>query len=266
MFLSIVGCSDSEENVILKLATTTSTEDSGLLDELLVIFQQETGYGVDVIATGTGQALELGKRGDADVLLVHAEELEKEFIKDGYGTKRVAVMYNDFVIVGPVDDPAGLKEVDFMEEAMDKIPKKGQESKASFVSRGDGSGTHNKEILLWEKFEIEYEGQKWYNSLGQGMGDTLIFSNEIKGYTLSDRSTFITMEDRLENLQIIYENDDLLNNPYSLIPVNPDKFQSVKKEAAEELVEFFVRDDIQEKISEFGIESYGQPLFVPDAD
>ncbi|ACB83926.1 extracellular solute-binding protein family 1 [Natranaerobius thermophilus JW/NM-WN-LF] len=263
--LTLIGCSEDETSV-LTMATTTSTEDSGLLDELLPIFGDETGYEVDVITVGTGQALEIGRSGDADILLVHAKELEKEFVNDGYGTERFPVMYNDFVILGPTEDPAKVSEANDLDEAMSLIYQIGKEGDSTFSSRGDKSGTHVKETTLWEEFQLDIEGKEWYDSLGQGMGDTLIAANEMRAYSISDRGTFLSMEDSIENLQIVFEDDDMLTNPYGIIPVNPDTHENVNYEAANELVEFFVRDDIQQKISEFGIEEYGQPLFFPNTD
>ncbi|WP_350342998.1 substrate-binding domain-containing protein [Proteinivorax tanatarense] len=260
----LVGCSPSDE-AALTLATTTSTDDSGLLDELLPIFEEETGHQVDVIAVGTGQALEIGRRGDADILLVHAKELEKEFVENGYGTERFTVMYNDYIFLGPVEDVANVKDSSNVDEGLSKIYQAGQNNETNFNSRGDNSGTHNKEKSLWEYYDFNAEGKNWYNSLGQGMGDTLIASNEMGAYTLTDRGTFLSMKDKLENLQIVLEGDDLLHNPYGIIPVNPNKFSNVNSEAAQELVEFFIREDIQDMIGEYGIENFGQPLFFPNA-
>lgn len=263
--LTFISC-DSDETTVITLATTTSTEDSGLLSELLPVFENETGYEVEVIAVGTGQALEIGRSGDADILLVHAKELEKEFVEDGYGTERHSVMYNDFVVLGPAEDPAGVLETDGLGAALTAIHETGEADAAAFASRGDESGTHVKEKKLWETFQLNIEDKDWYNSMGQGMGDTLVAANEMEAYTLSDRGTFLSMEDRLDDLKIVFEGDDLLTNPYGIIPVNPDMHENAEHDAAIELVGFFIREDIQEKISEFGIEAYGEPLFFPDAD
>ncbi len=250
----------------IRLATTTSTEDSGLLDELLPIFTEETGIEVEVVAVGTGQALEIGRRGDADILMVHAPDLEKEFIEDGYGTERTYIMYNDFVIVGPPEDPAGLSDLveerADIETAMSAIYEAGNDGSLRFLSRGDDSGTYLKEIALWEMTGLEdVEDTGWYNALGQGMGSTLITANEMAGYALTDRGTFLSMAEGLANLKILYEGDEALNNPYGIIPLNPEVFENANYEAAQQLVDFMVRDDIQKKIGEFGIETFGQPLF-----
>jgi len=250
----------------IRLATTTSTEDSGLLDELLPIFTEETGIEVEVVAVGTGQALEIGRRGDADILMVHAPDLEKEFIEDGYGTERTYIMYNDFVIVGPPEDPAGLSDLfeerADIETAMTVIYEAGNDGSLRFLSRGDDSGTYLKEMALWEMTGLEdVEDTGWYNALGQGMGSTLITANEMAGYALTDRGTFLSIAEGLANLKILYKGDEALNNPYGIIPLNPEVFENANYEAAQQLVDFMVRDDIQKKIGEFGIETFGQPLF-----
>ncbi|MFW5790829.1 MAG: substrate-binding domain-containing protein [Bacillota bacterium] len=255
----------------IRLATTTSTEDSGLLDELLPIFTEETGIEVDVIAVGTGQALEIGRRGDADVVMVHAPDLEKEFVEEGYGTERTYIMYNDFVIVGPTEDPANISDLaednQGVEVAMEQIYEAGNSEGLRFLSRGDDSGTHQKELELWEAAGIDDVTESdWYDSLGQGMGSTLITANEMAGYALTDRGTYLSMAEEIANLKILYEGDDALNNPYGIIPLNPEVFENVNHEAAQKLVDFMVSDDIQELIGEFGTEKFGQPLFFPDAD
>ncbi|MCK8827166.1 substrate-binding domain-containing protein [Natroniella acetigena] len=260
----VVGCTEEEVTEKLTLATTTSTYDSGLLGELMSQFEEESGYQADVIAVGTGQALEVGRRGDADIIFVHAEELEKEFVAEGYGTERTYVMYNDFVVLGPEDDPANLKGTDDLGLALQKVEQIGLKGESSFASRGDDSGTHTKELSLWNIYGIDIDGD-WYNSLGQGMGDTLITANEMQSYTLADRGTFLSMEDHLPNLAILFEGDENLFNPYGIIPINPEQ-HDVNYEGAEELVEFFVRADIQEQIGEFGKDKFAQPLFFSDAD
>ena len=254
------------EAEIIQLATTTSTDDSGLLEELLPIFQEETGYQVDVIAVGTGQALEIGRRGDVDILLVHAPDLEEEFVDNGYGTVRHHIMYNDFVLAGPKSDPAGIGKENQLAAALHKIYQFGRKGGATFASRGDESGTHVKEKGLWEDADLEVERENWYLSLGQGMGDTLITANEIQAYTLTDRGTFLAMQDNLTNLTLLFEGDEKLINPYGIIPVNPEKYSHINISGAEALVEFFRSEDIQNKIGEFGKSDYGQPLFFPDAD
>lgn len=247
----------------LRLATTTSTEDSGLLDLLLPQFTEETGLIVEVIAVGTGQALAIGRRGDADILLVHAPALEAEFVAEGYGTERFYVMYNDLVIVGPVDDVAGLLEVQELGEALVSIYESGEAGKIRFASRGDESGTHTKEKNLWGEDLSVIEDGDWYLSLGQGMGPTLITANEMRAYTLTDRGTYLSMQDVLKNLEILFEGDDLLFNPYGMIPLNDERFSHVNYEGAQALVDFFLCSDIREQIGEFGKEEFGQSLFFP---
>lgn len=265
IILGAVGTVEVEAES-LTLATTSSTEDSGLLGELLPVFEERTGYDVDVIAVGTGQALETGRRGDTDVLLVHAPELEKEFVEAGFGTDRYYIMSNDIIIVGPADDPAGLAELDTAEQAMQTIKETGEAGELTFTSRGDGSGTHFQEQQLWEAaaidLEAEVEGSNWYNSLGQGMGPTLITANEMGAYTLTDRGTFLSMQDELNNLEEIFAGPEELDNPYSILPVNPEMYE-VNYEGALEFVKFFLERETQEMIGEFGVENYGEPLFLP---
>ncbi|MGI6096894.1 MAG: substrate-binding domain-containing protein [Dethiobacteria bacterium] len=262
------GADDEEETELadtIVLATTTSTYDSGLLQEILPLFESEYGIEVDVISVGTGQAIEIGERGDCDIILVHARNLEDEFVAEGYGTERWDVMYNDFVFLGPVGDPGALKESAGLTEALQKMVEHMNSKGISFLSRGDNSGTHNKELSLWALADIDIEGEEWYNSLGQGMGDTLIAANEMQGYTLTDRGTYLAMSDNLPNLEIVFEGDESLANPYGIIPVNPEKHPGVHHEEAMLLVEFFISDEIQEAIGEFGKDTFGQSLFFPNA-
>lgn len=243
----------------LKLATTTSTEDSGLLDYLLPEFRQDTGYEVKVIAVGTGQAIEMGQAGDVDVILVHAREAEDQFVAEGYGIDRRDVMYNDFLVIGPTDDPAGIKGGKDAQQALAAIAGK----QAAFVSRGDESGTHKKEKGLWEKAGITPAGS-WYIESGQGMGDTFRMADEKKAYTLIDRATFLASREQYR-LQPMVEGDPLLFNPYGVIPLNPDKFPQVDFEGATEFAEWLTSEKGQELIGQFGQREYGQPLFIPDA-
>lgn len=255
----LLGCtgSDEEATETLRLATTTSTYDSGLLDDIIPIFEDKANYNVQIISVGTGQALEIGRRGDADVLLVHALELELEFVEAGYGTERYDVMYNDLVIVGSTEDPAELHSQNSVVDTLIAI----QEANADFVSRGDDSGTHTKEMDLWAIANIDTEGQAWYKSLGQGMGETLTTANEMKAYALTDRGTYLAMQNNLPNMEISFEGDENLNNPYGIIPVNPESASSINYEGAQALVDFFLSDEIQERIREFGKDQYGQPLY-----
>jgi tungstate transport system substrate-binding protein len=263
----LVACGPKEPEV-LRLATTTSTEDSGLLEVILPDFEEEFNARVDVVAVGTGQAIELGEAGDADVILVHARSREDAFVADGHGTARFDVMYNDFILVGPADDPAGIQGMELASDALNAIA----EFESTFASRGDDSGTHSKERSLWEAAGLPSDIEAdWYKSLGQGMGDTLRFANESGAYTITDRGTFLSQRDNLPNLVImvggesIEENADLtLYNPYGVIPVNPDK-GNINSDLANEFVEWLTSVETQSVIAEFGSDTYGQPLFYPDS-
>lgn len=242
------------------LATTTSTRDSGLLDVLLPVFEKSSGYTVKMIAVGTGQALKMGEEGNADVLLVHAPKSEKEFMANGFGLERLLVMHNDYIIVGPATDPAGIKGTATAPEALKKIA----EAKATFVSRGDDSGTNKAELTLWTMAETDPAGQAWYLETGQGMGDTLRVTSEKAGYTMTDRATYLAQKANL-SLDIMVEGDASLLNIYSVITVNPAKWPLVNLDAAKAFAAFMVAPDTQKLIGEFGIEKYGQALFFPDA-
>jgi tungstate transport system substrate-binding protein len=250
----------SSEGQKLILATTTSTEDSGLLDYLLPDFEQEFGAEVDVIAVGTGQALQTGEDGNADVLLVHARAREDEFMAAGHGTRREEVMYNDFIILGPADDPAGIKGMTSAAEAFQKI----SESASTFISRGDESGTHTKELSIWEAAGIEPAGD-WYVSAGQGMGEVLTMADEQQAYTLSDRATYLARTQEGTELVILVEGDESLFNPYGVIAVNPDKNPAINAELANQFIDWIISVPVQEKIGQFGVEEFGQSLFIPDS-
>jgi len=237
------------------LATTTSTQDSGLLDEIFPLFDKSSDCVVKTVAVGSGQAIEMGARGDADVLLVHSPDDEEQFMADGYGSSREAVMHNDFVVVGPPGDPAGVADAGSAAEALTRIA----DQKASFASRGDDSGTHAKELALWEEAGIEPKGS-WYIETGQGMGDTLTIADQKQAYTLSDRSTFLATSS-LES-EIAFEgSDDLLNN-YHVIVVD---HEGTNTGCAEEFSTWLLDPPAQDAIAEFGVEEYGEQLFVPDA-
>ncbi len=244
----------------LILATTTSTFDSGLLDELEPLFEEQTGLNLKIIAVGTGQALEMGRRGDADVLLVHAPTAEEEFVADGYGVNRQLVMHNDFVIVGPADDPSEMRRAEDAVTAFLGL----RESETTFVSRGDDSGTHKRELSLWNELGFDPTGEDWYLESGQGMGATLQIANQRKAYTLTDRATYLALKDVLD-LEILFEGDPSLLNIYHVMQVNPDTSGDVNASGATAFVDFMVADETQAIIAEFGIDKFGQPLFVPDA-
>lgn len=258
LMLLLVGCA-KEETMIL--ATTTSTENSGLLAAILPVFEEETGIKVNVVAVGTGAALQMGRDGEADVLLVHAKSAEETFVEEGHGTARSDVMYNDFVIVGPKSDPAGLKEIGNDVKQAYKVLFDGQ---FIFVSRGDDSGTHKKEQSIWASADLEPAGD-WYVEAGKGMGDTLTMADEMNVYTMTDRATYLSMKDNLA-LEIVIEGDVSLFNQYGVIPVNPDKNDIINDKAAEAFVEWLLSEQAQELIGEFGTDTFGQPLFIPNAE
>ena len=270
---AIAGCStqqstDAKSNQTIILATTTSTKDTGLLDELLPAFTKKTGITVKPVAVGTGEALKMGERGDADVLLVHARASEDEFMAKGFGKVRKDVMHNDFVLIGPAADPAGAKGAADAAAAFEKIRLYAMlssqwPSNNPFVSRGDDSGTHKKELKIWEQAGIKPEGN-WYTSTGQGMAQTIIIANEKQGYTLADRGTYLVQKDNLDLVVLTEKSKDLLN-PYGVIAVNPDKFPKVNYDGAMEFIDFLISDEGRKLIGEFGKDKFGQALFVPDA-
>lgn len=245
----------------LVLATTTSTQDSGLLDYILPDFEKEFNTEVDVIAVGTGQSLQLGKDGNADVVLVHARSQEDTFMADGHGVRREDVMYNDFVIVGPESDPAAIKGMSSAAEAMKKIA----DAQAAFISRGDKSGTHTKELSIWKAAAIEPAGD-WYISSGQGMGEVLTMAAEQQAYTLSDRATYLARTNTGLALDILVEKDKTLLNPYGVIAVNPEKGAMINADLATKFIDWIISVPVQEKIEGFGKEEFGQSLFVPDSE
>ncbi|HEY9162482.1 MAG TPA: substrate-binding domain-containing protein [Desulfomonilia bacterium] len=258
MLAAPAQAASADKTVIL--ATTTSTQDTGLLDELLPIFEKETGYFVKTIAVGSGQAIAMGKRGEADVLLVHSPDAEKEFVDAGNGINRKLVMHNDFIIIGPSADPAKIKSAKTAKEAMKLIADSG----SLFISRGDNSGTHVKEKNLWKAAGINPEGQKWYQQTGLGMGQTLNIAAEKNGYTLTDRGTYLSLKKNL-GLVILCEGDKSLLNIYHVIEVNPAKFPKVNAAGAQAFSDFMVSKKTQAFIEKFGVKKYGSPLFFPDA-
>jgi tungstate transport system substrate-binding protein len=244
----------------LILATTTSTQDTGLLDVLIPIFEKKTGYFVKTIAVGSGQAMTMGQKGEADVLLVHSPAAEKKFMEDGFGVSRRLVMHNDYIIVGPSDDPAKIKGLKSAGEAFKKMA----EAQALFISRGDNSGTHSKEKDIWKAAGAKYEGEKWYQQTGLGMGQTLNVAAEKKGYTLADRGTYLALAKTLK-LGILVEGDAVLLNIYHVMEVNPQKWPKVNIAAAKAFADFMVSKETQEIIKTYGVDKYGSPLFFPDA-
>lgn len=245
-----------EKQKRLKLATTTSTENTGLLDVLIPAFTASTGIEVDVIDVGTGKAIALGENGDVDIIMVHARSRENNFVSDGYGVNRRDLMHNDFVILGPLSDPAGIAGTGSTAEALAKI----SFYKADFISRGDDSGTHTKEKELWADAGIIPSG-KWYKEAGQGMGAVITMANDLEGYTLSDRGTFLAMKDKID-LFVLVEGDSKLSNPYGIIAVNPDLYEHVNYEGAMSLITFLTSKKGQDIIGNF--RKNGEQLFYPD--
>lgn len=260
VILVACGKSTSETSEIkgeIILATTTSTQDSGLLDVLLPVFTKQTGWEVKTIAVGTGEALKMGETGEADVLLVHAKAKEEAFIKAGYGLERFDVMYNDFVIVGP----DGLIEKN---EDANATFQTIYDNKYAFVSRGDESGTHTKELSIWESTGVTPTDNPNYISSGQGMGATILMAEEKEAFTLSDRATWLTTKEKT-SMEIVCEKDTKLLNFYGVIAVNPEINAKINAEGAKAFVDWILSDDTQKLIGEFGVEEYGESLFIPNA-
>lgn len=263
IFQILIGFSSAQpypEQRDVILATTTSIQDSGLLEVLIPVFEKKTGYRVKTISVGSGQAMVLGERGEADVLLVHAPEAEKKFVEKGFGINRRLVMYNDFILVGPPEDPAQLKGTSSALEGLKKIADTG----ALFISRGDNSGTHQLEKKLWKDAGISPEGHTWYQESGQGMGQTLGIASEKRAYTLTDRGTYLALKKTL-NLDIMIQGDKSLLNIYHVIEVNPAKWPNVNAAGAKAFSDFIVSPEAQDLIKTFGLEKFGQPLFFPAA-
>ncbi|OHD76133.1 MAG: hypothetical protein A2V99_04625 [Spirochaetes bacterium RBG_16_67_19] len=254
---------------LLRLATTTSTADSGLLAFILPDFQKRYNCSVEVVAVGTGQSLELGRRGDADVVLVHSRKGEDQFVADGFARERFDVMFNDFIVVGPKSDPARVRGMSLGKDAFQAI----MEAAQPFASRGDKSGTHAKELAVWSSLGVTPgAGQKWYNSLGQGMGEVLLFAEDQQAYTLADRGTYLAMVDKLPSLDILVggrnlaENKDkILLNPYGVLAVSPEKYPQTNFELAMKFVTWLCAVQTQKTIAAFGAERFGQPLFYADS-
>ena len=249
------------EDKSIVVASTTSTQDSGLFEYLLPIFKQKTGITVKVLAQGTGQALDTARRGDADVVFVHAKSAEEKFLAEGEGVKRFPVMYNDFVLIGPKDDPAGVKGMNDVAKAFQTI----KDKQACFVSRGDRSGTHIAELNLWKasNIDIEKDNGPWYKSIGQGMGAALSFANASNCDVFSDRGTWIHFKNK-GDLQILVEGDRRMFNQYGVMLVNPAKHPDVKKELGQQFIDWLVSADGQQTIANYKID--GEQLFYPDAN
>ena len=270
MALVFASCGSSDDSSkdeskgTVILATTTSTKDSGLLDEILPVFEKEEGYKVDVVTVGSGEAMKMGENGEADVLLVHSPAAEEEYVKGGHADEdgRYDVMYNDFVIVGPEADPA--KVSSSSEDAVASF-KAISSSEQTFVSRADDSGTHKKELSIWEKAGIKPSGD-WYIEAAAGMGDVITMTNEKEGYTLSDRATWLNVG-KDTDLKILCEKDPsgMLNNQYGVICVNPDKNDKINHDGAKAFQKWILSEDTQNLIGEYGVKEYGEQLFVPNA-
>jgi len=252
----IIGQATANES-LLRLATTTSTANSGLLDYLLPEFSAETAIEVHMIAVGTGKALRLGREGDVDIVLVHARAAEDAFVEGGYGVDRADVMYNDFIIAGPKSDPAGAASSDSVAQVLQRV----YDSEQPFISRGDDSGTHKRELILWQSAGKNPAGS-WYREVGQGMGKTLQIANEVDGYTMTDRGTWLAYQAKLD-IQLLFEDDPPLFNPYGIIAVNPELYPDVNYAGASKLIKWITTPEAQKMIGEFKIK--GQQLFVPSA-
>ncbi len=252
-----VQAASSPHNKTIRLATTTSTENSGLLHALLPRFQADTGYEVHVISAGTGKALRMGQDGDVDVVLVHAPAAENKFIAAGYGERRYPVMYNDFVILGPATDPANIAKAASAADALARIAKRS----AVFVSRGDDSGTHKKERGLWHTAKLKPVGS-WYREAGQGMGKVIQMADELQAYTLADRGTWIAYSNKTQ-LKIVFQGDSVLHNPYGIIAVNPKRFPEVNHAGALALIKWMTSETGQKRIADFRIAGF--TLFTPSA-
>lgn len=256
LFVLLIACAGmlSAAPARLKLSTTTSTQDSGILDILLPPFEKKCNCQVNVIAVGTGKALKLGESGDVDVVLVHARPLEDQFVADGYGANLRDVMYNDFVIIGPARDPAHLSGAKTAADALERIAA----AQAPFISRGDESGTHRKEMELWRSAGLNPQG-RWYRSVGQGMGETIIMATEVRGYTLTDRGTYIKFKQGKTDLKILFEHEAGLFNPYGVIAVNPKKFPWVRYDLAMQFIDYLTGPEGQALIK--GYRVAGEPVF-----
>ena len=251
------GCGGDGQLIV---AIGTTIQDSSLADPLFHRFERETGYDLKVVAVGTGQALEMARRGDADVVFTHAPEAEREFVADGYGIDRRLVMHNDFVIVGPIDDPAVVSDARDASDAFRRIA----DAEETFISRGDDSGTHKLELAFWQELAIDPGSEDWYQETGSGMGATLQVAAQREAYTIADRGTYLALSNRL-GLAILFDGGPRLLNVYHVIRVNPERVDGLNEAGALALADFLVSPAAQEFIANFGVEDYGRPLFTPDA-
>lgn len=257
----VLAAVSAQAETRLRLASTTSTQNSGLLDYLTPMFEQKTGIKVDVVAVGTGAAIEIGKRGDADVVMVHAKDQELKAVEEGWFVDRKDVMYNDFVIIGPANDPLKIKGTKSVAEAFKKIAEKG----GPFVSRGDKSGTHTKELKIWKEAGVDPKGKKWYLEVGQGMAKTQRIANEKRAYTLTDRGTWLATRDKDKlDMVIVVEGDPMLYNQYGVMAVNPEKHKQVKYKEAKQFIDWLVSPEGQKAIGDFK-DKKGNQLFTPNA-
>ncbi len=259
ILLALSGVAPAQQKNVI-LTTTTSTQDSGLLDVLIPIFEKKTGYFVKTIAVGSGQAMAMGQKGEADVLLGHSPEAEKKFVAEGYGVNRRLMMHNDFIVVGPPEDPAKIKGAKPTTDAFKKIGAAG----ALFLSRADKSGTHSKELAIWKGAGINPEKQKWYQQTGLGMGQALNVASEKMGYTLADRGTYLALKKNLQ-LDILVEGDAILLNIYHVIVVNPARWPKVNAAGGKAFADFMISKEVQDIVKIFGVDKFGSPLFFPDA-
>ena len=257
ILISMLTACTNESQPLLRMATTTSTDNTGLLKAILPVFEAKTGYKTQVVAVGTGKALKMGRDGDVDVVLVHARNAEEQFVSQGYGTKRFNVMYNEFVLIGPKTDPAGIQGADTASKALSLIAS----NAAKFISRGDDSGTHKKEQGLWKITGVEPLG-KWYMEAGQGMGKVIQIAGELDAYTLTDSGTWLVYKEK-SPLKQLYQGDEVLFNPYGIIAVNPEKHKDTNSAGATALVNWITSKKGQKLIGDFRF--HGEQLFVPNA-
>ncbi|UCX06379.1 substrate-binding domain-containing protein [Shewanella glacialimarina] len=253
VFSPLLQADEHDNHSVIKLATTTSTENSGLLSALLPTFEKQSGYSVQVIATGTGQAIKLASQGDVDIVMTHAPAAEAKFVADGYGIQPRGIMENDFVVLGPKNDPAGVHDAKSVIQAFDRIATK----PSTFISRGDNSGTHMKELEIWQQTNVkpDFAG---YTSVGQGMGKTLLMANELQAYTLTDRGTFVAYKAKLD-LTISFEGGAELANPYQVMLINPTKYPELNHQGAQALSDWLISPTAQKMINEFTVQ--GEKLF-----